>query len=67
METTSSQSDVPNPTTIKPIKNSETFIFFPIEIAQEINMSDPFTSNKSPMMSVAKLKSIFSTFFQIVH
>ena len=31
IETTSSHSDVPNPTTINPIKNSETLIFFPMD------------------------------------
>ena len=58
IETTSSHSDVPNPTTMSPIKNSETFIFFPIDIALEINMSDPFTRTKSPIISDNKLISI---------
>ena len=58
IETTSSQSDVPNPTTINPIKNSEILSFFPIAIALDINISAPFTKSISPVISVNMLNSI---------
>ena len=58
IDTTSSQSEVPNPTTIKPIKNSEILSFFPIAIALDINISAPFTKSKSPIASVNMLTSI---------
>ena len=59
IETTSSQSDVPKPTTISPIKNSETLSFFPIAIALDISISAPFTKSTSPIKSVNMLESIF--------
>ena len=58
IETTSSQSEVPNPTTIKPIKNSETLSFLPIAIALDISISAPFTKRKSPIKSEDMLNSI---------
>ena len=58
IETTSSQSDVPKPTTINPIKNSETLSFFPIAIALDMSISAPFTKSKSPNKSVNMLNSI---------
>ena len=58
IDTTSSQSDVPNPTTINPIKNSEILSFFPIAIALDINISAPFTKRISPVTSVIMLYSI---------
>ncbi len=58
IETTSSQSEVPKPTTINPIKNSETLSFLPIAIALDISISAPFTKSKSPIKSVNMLNSI---------
>ena len=58
IDTTSSQSDVPNPTTINPIKNSEILSFFPTAIALDISISAPFTKSVSPVISVNMLKSI---------
>ena len=46
IETKSSHSDVPNPTTIRPIKNSDTFNFLPIAIELEINISAPLLKEK---------------------
>ena len=59
IETTSSHREVPKPTTIKPMKNSETLNFFPIAIAEEIRMSAPFTRNVRPRTSSNMLASIF--------
>jgi len=58
IETTSSQSEVPKPTTINPIKNSEILSFLPIAIALDISISAPFTKSKSPINSVDMLNSI---------
>ena len=58
IETTSSQSEVPKPTTINPIKNSEILSFLPIAIALDISISAPFTKSKSPIRSVDMLNSI---------
>ena len=61
METTSSQRDVPNPITIRPIKNSETFSFFPIATEAEIKISAPLTTSSSPKIKDVMLKSIFQS------
>ena len=58
IETTSSHSEVPKPTTINPIKNSETLSFLPIAIALDISISAPFTKRKSPIKSEDMLNSI---------
>ena len=61
METTSSQRDVPNPITIRPIKNSETFSFFPIATEPEIKISAPLITSRSPKIRDVMLKSIFQS------
>ena len=58
IDTKSSQSEVPNPTTINPMKNSETFSFFPIAIELEIKMSAPLTRRNRPKVSNIMLMSI---------
>ena len=51
-DTSSSDNEVPKPITINPIKKSETFNFFPIEIALDNKMSAPFITKKSPKQRV---------------
>ncbi len=58
MDTNNSQSEVPNPTTINPMKNSETLRLFPIATELEIKMSAPLTRRKRPDISKIMLTSI---------
>ena len=58
IETTSSQSEVPNPITMSPRKNSDICNFFPIATALVIRTSAPLTRSKSPKNKPNALKSI---------
>ena len=58
IDTTSSHSEVPNPITMSPRKNSDIFNFFPIATALVIRMSAPLTRSNRPRSKARELKSI---------
>ena len=51
-DTRSSDKEVPKPITINPMKKSETFNFFPIDIAVDNKISAPLITKKSPKKRV---------------
>ena len=56
IETSNSDSDVPNPITTTPMKNSDISILFPIDTALDIKMSAPFTTKRRPKIKKIKEK-----------
>ena len=63
IDTNNSQSEVPNPITIIPIKISERLNFLPIDIAELISKSAPHNTRTKPKKSSRKNINILNYFY----